>query len=87
MLPGVAVGAPPDNYHIIYGDESYLRYYLAFKGRETMVYVGANDGMLHAFTSWYYDKSAREFTLPSGTTDPIGDEVWAYIPQNLLPHL
>ena len=50
----VSIAKPPDNYHIIYSDASYLDYYNAFKDRETMVYVGANDGMLHAFTSWVY---------------------------------
>ena len=25
------------------------------RNRETVVFVGANDGMLHAFTGWVYD--------------------------------
>ena len=83
----VSISRPPSNYHIIYGDESYQTYYDALKDRETVVYVGANDGMLHAFTSWEYDSTTRQYTRPSGTTENIGEELWAYIPQSLLPHL
>jgi type IV pilus assembly protein PilY1 len=60
---------------------------VANKNRETVVYVGANDGMLHAFTSWQYDRSSGTYTRPTSTAEDIGDELWAYIPQSLLPHL
>ena len=85
----VAISKPTDNYHIIYGDESYQTYYDAFKDRETVVYVGANDGMLHAFTSWEYNETSKEFTKPSAASflEVIGDELWAFIPQCQLPHL
>lgn len=87
----VSVSKPPDNYHIIYSDESYQAYYDAFKDRETVIYVGSNDGMLHAFTSWQYTDSgvSRYFARPSeaSDTEDIGEELWAYIPQSLLPHL
>ncbi len=83
----VSISKPPDNFHTIYSDESYQDYYDKFKDRETMVYVGANDGMLHAFTSWEYNAADKEYTQPTGTTENIGDELWAYIPQSLLPHL
>ena len=82
----VTVSKPPDNYHILYADESYQTYYDKFKDRETIVYVGANDGMLHAFTSYKYDSAANGFVWAAGTEN-MGDELWAYIPQNLLPHL
>lgn len=83
----VTVAQPPDQYHTIYADESYLAYWNAVKDRETAIYVGSNDGMLHVFTSWQYDKSNREYVQPSGTTELIGDEIWAFIPQSVLPHL
>ena len=87
----VTVAEPMDNFHLLYADEGYFNYYKANLERENVVYVGANDGMLHAFTSWIYKKALSKFEEPSnrngyGDTD-IGDEVWAYIPQNLLPHL
>lgn len=83
----VTVAQPPDQYHTIYSDESYLDYWNAVKDRETVVYVGSNDGMLHAFTSWEYDKVNHSYKKPGGTTERIGDELWAYIPQSVLPHL
>jgi type IV pilus assembly protein PilY1 len=85
----VSVSRPPDNYHIIYGDESYQAYFDAYKDRETVVYVGANDGMLHAFTSWKFDRTNLRYSRPASAPgdEDIGDEIWAYIPQALLPHL
>lgn len=91
----VIVAAPAERYDQIYADASYRDFYNRYKNRETVVYAGANDGMLHAFTSWYYNRYSTEFTAdlpqPDGstitTTDPIGSELWAYIPQSLLPHL
>lgn len=82
----VSISKAPDYYHLIYGDESFQDYLDFTKNRETVVYVGANDGMLHAFTSWYYNASGQ-YTQPASTTEGIGDELWAYIPQTLLPHL
>jgi type IV pilus assembly protein PilY1 len=58
------------------------------------VFVGANDGMLHAFrVGWLsaYNppneplKLTDAFSLTS--TDLIGKEEWAFIPQNALPYL
>jgi len=93
----VNVAKSPENFHIIYGDESYQIYYNSVRDRETVVYMGSNDGMLHAFTSWQYDSDNGLYTDPyladaagSSTYIPnerIGDEIWAYIPQTLLPHL
>lgn len=83
----VSISKPPDNYHIIYSDESYQTFYDAFKNRETIIYVGANDGMLHAFTSGVYNVATKSYSMPTGATESIGDELWAFIPQNLLPHL
>ncbi|MBU2455479.1 MAG: hypothetical protein KJ668_19400, partial [Proteobacteria bacterium] len=85
----VLVATPFDNYDILYSDESYYDFYLAIKDRETMVYVGGNDGMIHAFTSWKYNKTNKKFEKPAVASagESIGEELWAYIPQSLLPHL
>ena len=87
----VSVSRPVEKYGLIYGDLSYrqyMNYYAdnASTARETMVYVGGNDGMLHAFTSGYFDKSTNGF-VQRGGTERVGDELWAYIPRSLLPHL
>jgi type IV pilus assembly protein PilY1 len=85
----VTVSKPFENFHTIYQDESYHDFYNAFKDRETVVYVGANDGMLHAFTSWNYNATSKAFTKPSSAPsgEDIGRELWGYVPQHLLPHL
>jgi type IV pilus assembly protein PilY1 len=82
----VTIAAPVDNYHVIYGDQSYQDFLTANRDRETAIYVGANDGMLHAFTSWQYDAENGIFERPAGRVE-IGEELWSYIPQALLPHL
>jgi len=77
-----------------YGDASYLSFIgtAAYKNRGT-AYVGANDGMLHAFRlgalsfkpgtgeSW----PASQKAALSGTG--LGWEEWAYVPGNALPYL
>ncbi len=83
----VIVAKPFENFDLLYSDQSYFEYYLAVKDREAVVYAGANDGMIHAFTSWKYDSSTQSYTQPAATTEDIGDELWAYVPQALLPHL
>jgi type IV pilus assembly protein PilY1 len=74
-----------NNFGLIYGDDTYTEYGRKYKDRETIVYVGANDGMFHAFSCGNYDKDTMAYTAagPEG----IGGEKWAYIPQCLLPHL
>jgi type IV pilus assembly protein PilY1 len=89
------VGRPVDHYDLIYGDETYADFYLRHKNRETVIYTGANDGMLHAFLAGLFNPGAAiSGDGASFTVDPArygilgtGDEIWAYIPQNLLPHL
>jgi type IV pilus assembly protein PilY1 len=93
----VSVAKPAEYFNIIYRDESYQHFFNAVKNRETMIYVGGNDGMLHAFTSWKFDQLSGVYTDPFPSDNPsdstyingeqIGDEVWAFIPQSLLPHL
>jgi type IV pilus assembly protein PilY1 len=97
------VGRPVDSFDIIYGDETYSDYFKRHQNRETVVYSGANDGMLHAFLAGVFKEQsaagpARFIRDPASTpnkytsfgtayTDWAGSEIWGYIPQNLLPHL
>jgi type IV pilus assembly protein PilY1 len=71
------------------GDSSYQTFRNQIKNRRHMVYVGANDGMLHAFNAGFYDVNTNSYnTTASGkTTRALGSELWAYTPFNLLPHL
>jgi type IV pilus assembly protein PilY1 len=92
------IGPPLDNYDLIYADQTYADYFVRHQNRETVIYVGANDGMLHAFLAGVFNPGTvktgqlaghgANFTVPAeyGSLNS-GDEIWAYIPQNLLPHL
>ncbi len=88
-----SVARQVERYHIIYDDESYSDFFRqsALMGRQTVVYAGGNDGMLHAFSSWYYDSDTNSFSEPmdmlGNQGETIGDELWAYIPRSILPHL
>ncbi len=94
------VGAPKERYDLIYGDPTYNTFYQQYRNRRQVAYVGANDGMLHAFNAGYYHKG-DDPTTPGVTehgwftrtpTDnsggpKLGAELWGFIPYQLLPQL
>ena len=86
--PGV-VGPPDKNYNLLYGDATYLAFQNKYANRRQMIYVGANDGMLHAFNGGFFNSQTEAYTTtPTGLTDhALGTEIWAYIPLATLPHL
>ena len=55
--------------------------------RKKVVYVGANDGMLHAFVVGKYDSSNNRWLYKPSEDSEIGTELWAYIPSNFLSEL
>ena len=60
----------------LYGDAGYAAFKAANAARTPMLYVPANDGMLHAFYAGM------------GINDPQGGkEAWAVIPSTVLPNL
>ncbi len=94
------VGAPKERYDILYGDSGYRNFVRRWANRRQMAYVGANDGMLHAFNSGYYhrgDDPSTSNIVEHGwyTTGPsdnssgvgLGEEVWGFVPYQLLPQL
>jgi type IV pilus assembly protein PilY1 len=55
-----------------------------------MAYVGANDGMLHAFKIGKLGTAAighQKASLSAGSSGVLGGEEWAFIPKNALPYL
>ncbi|MFH0825327.1 MAG: PilC/PilY family type IV pilus protein, partial [Pseudomonadota bacterium] len=48
--------------------------------RPKVVYVGANDGMIHAFPM-------EDFTDSQGNSHSMGEELWAFIPSSIMPEL
>lgn len=88
------VAAPRERYDLLYGEASYQAYYNQYKDRRNVVYVGANDGMLHAFNAGFYNPGDDPATtdvehgyFDPGTGKTLGEELWSYVPYELLPHL
>ncbi len=73
-------------------DESRYTTTSRYKARNT-VFVGANDGMLHAFKlgtlslDWSGQNKQLQPARLEGTAAELGKEVWAFIPKNVLPYL
>jgi len=89
--PRIVSKAPSNDYYHKYNDLTYKQFTETdnYKNRN-LVFVGANDGMLHAIKlgiqeriSNYWDKTRIEKIV--GTD--LGKEVWAFIPKNVLPYL
>ena len=72
-----------------YGDDSRKRgfIYTSDYASRGMVYVGANDGMLHAFKLGLLDVTASGDRKASLSGSGLGEEQWAFIPKNSLPYL
>lgn len=66
---------------------AYESYLSRWRKRDRLVVAGANDGMLHAFHNGNGTETCSaglpDITYDSGT----GDEIWAFIPPDLLPRL
>lgn len=79
------VGPPTDDP----GDESYtlFRSSKVITERPLMMYVGSNDGILHAFSMEAYPPTGMTPTLHSGLTLRAGQEVWGFVPPLLLNNL
>ncbi len=90
------VGRPAERFDLLYSDESYAELRLRYQNRRQMLYVGGNDGMLHAFNGGFFDSDNNKFwldydlatsTFNDSTGISLGAEMWAYVPYNLLSHL
>ncbi len=101
--PRIVAWMPLNNYDKVYGDKTYAAYINSsqYKNRGT-VYVGGNDGMLHAFNLGLLNSTGpfgnantkATLTCQDGSTPPncktgppLGAERWAFIPENVLPYL
>jgi Tfp pilus tip-associated adhesin PilY1 len=94
--PSVVSSEPVNIYHLRYNDATYLQYIRtdAYKNRTSFVFVGANDGMLHAFRVGRLvqtgdpDKPTKVVNAyNTSSNDLVGREEWAFIPKNALPYL
>ena len=83
------VSVPGEGYDVLFGDSTYAAFREQYKDRRHVIYVGANDGMLHAFNAGFFNRQRSSFdlSLNGETPHPLGSELWAFIPQAALPHL
>ncbi|MBI3606442.1 MAG: hypothetical protein HY207_00570 [Nitrospirae bacterium] len=95
------VAAPKEQYDLIYGDTTYTAFRKAYVNRRNVVYVGANDGILHAFNAGMFTSGDDSTTAGvtervrfqanpstgSGWSVGLGDELWGFVPYDDLPHL
>ncbi|HKY71066.1 MAG TPA: hypothetical protein VJL88_04045 [Nitrospira sp.] len=95
------VGPPRERFDILYGDQGYRGFAQRWKNRRITAYVGANDGMMHAFNGGYFHRGDDPSTSPAvehgyyttgetgeDTSKPeLGEEVWGFIPYYVLPQL
>jgi type IV pilus assembly protein PilY1 len=96
-----AVTSPAEAFDLLYYDTSYSVFKAQYIDRRNVIYAGANDGMIHAFNGGFYTETTDDDgeTVVSYSTSgtkhdgtpavehPLGSELWAYAPMNLLPHL
>jgi len=98
--PRIATRFALNTYDQTYGDTTYATYISpagAYADRG-LIFVGANDGMLHAFylgklelpkspaLSWQ-TSPLRKAALTDPSSLGPGKEMWAFIPKNVLPYL
>ncbi len=87
------VGTPIEAYDVLFGDTTYADFRDQYANRRNVVYVGGNDGLIHAFNAGFNSSTqAAEVVFDvtgtnNETAHPLGAELWAYAPKNLLPHL
>ncbi|HEY0714167.1 MAG TPA: PilC/PilY family type IV pilus protein [Polyangia bacterium] len=68
----IDVASPPDG-----SLPGAHEFHILHKERASLVYVGSDDGMLHAF----YTRA----TTVNGVTHPAGSEAFAFLPRSMLP--
>ncbi len=85
----VVVGVPQEGFGLSQGDDTYAAFVSQYENRRQMVYVGSNGGMVHAFNGGFWDPTILGYKtqLTGEVPHPLGSEVWAYVPGNLVPHL
>lgn len=94
------VASPQEGFNLLYQDQTYKTFRSLYQNRRVVVYAGANDGLFHAFNGGFYNvttvngQKTVEYTTSgynpaNGKTavpHPLGAELWAYAPYNLLGH-
>jgi type IV pilus assembly protein PilY1 len=71
------------------GDDSYtlFRDSPVVMERPVVLYIGTNDGILHAFSVEAFPPTSLPLTVHSGTTFAAGQEIWGFVPPLVLDNL
>jgi type IV pilus assembly protein PilY1 len=90
--PRIISSLPANSYHLAaplgYSDQSYASFLSSNQYKQRgMAFVGANDGMLHAFKLGALDVTATGYQKATLSGTDLGTEQWAFIPKNALPYL
>ena len=91
--PQIQSNVATNAYHTLYNDTSYATFIGTNQYKSNnVVYTGVNDGMLHAFRLGQVqpitNDPAHPFRIASVVnTNGLGQEEWAFIPNNALPYL
>jgi len=86
----VVVGQPGDYPYYVSDLHSYQKFFRTYRQRRRVLFLGANDGLLHAFDAGVFGRDASVCqTLSDGTTPPCydlgtGAELFAYAPRSVF---
>ena len=95
--PKVFANTALNSWDAIYGDITYSQYLQSssYTTHPAIAFIGANDGMLHAFRVGYLQTTGltgntlaqfQNDSIDTGTSK-LGQEEWAYVPFNAFPYL
>jgi type IV pilus assembly protein PilY1 len=71
------------------GDDSYTQFRdsAVVTERPVVLYIGTNDGILHAFSMETYPLSGMTLTVHAGQSYAAGQEMWGFVPPVVLDNL
>jgi type IV pilus assembly protein PilY1 len=83
----IYVGPPRGRYSDKLEAKPYSEFVADKRARDGVVYVGANDGMLHAFKADHVVDADGDGPIAARRVDDHGEELYAYIPKTVIPNL
>jgi type IV pilus assembly protein PilY1 len=89
--PRISSWVPLNTFYETYKDRTYQEFTkkTTYTDRGT-VFVGANDGMIHAFYLGklsLFDEKNKKASITDPSSIGLGKEQWAFVPKNMLPYL
>lgn len=75
----LVVGSPNNTRFFAQNEIGYREFSRRYQARRSVLMMGSNDGMLHAFDAGVFDPDTNEFT------DGTGKEIFAYVPRAVMP--